>query len=149
MLYSRRRTLYDSSDQSEHRSSDPGDDPTPRNDPAPPPGPAARAEEPPDEQRWDNEGGEGGGPRDETASPSFVFAGDLTAKPAWSVLSLTELNEAIRRDAQAEAARAASPRVAPATAPARPEPAREGNAWEYAYEPPPPPDSSAAPGTHA
>lgn len=128
MIYSKRGTLYDTSDQSEHRLTDPG-------------------EEPPDEQRWDNEGGEGGGRHE--APPAFRFAGELTSKPAWSVLSLAELNAAILRETQAGTPHAAAPRAEPAATPTPPEPGPEGNAWEYAYAPPHPPDHAAAPGFHA
>jgi hypothetical protein len=41
---------------------------------------------------------DGGAPRD----PPPVAAGELTQKPAWSVLSLRDLNEAIRRERQAD-----------------------------------------------
>ena len=55
---------------------------------APPPSPAASQAARP---RWEDDGGH---PQD----PSFKIVGELPRKPAWSVLSLADLNEAIRRE---------------------------------------------------
>lgn len=86
---------------------------------------------------------DGGAPHD---PPPPVAAGELTRKPAWSVLSLRDLNEAIRRERLAddparlamEAGRAARAEIRVAEALAdkfaaadRAERDRHRNPWEH------------------
>lgn len=77
MIISQYGKSYDTSDGSEqhHEGSTP---------PAHGDGQAAQ-------QRWEDDGGPV-----HDSPPACVFAGELTSKPDWSVLSLRHLNEAIR-----------------------------------------------------
>jgi hypothetical protein len=57
-----------------------------------------RAEVRADKGRWSDDGGA-------SAQPPLVIVRELAWKPAWSVLSLKDLNEAIRRERADEPAR--------------------------------------------
>lgn len=111
----------------------------------------ARAEERDTRQRWEDDGGGragagGGGERPGgSAAADLVFAGELTSKPGWSVLSLRDLNEAIRqardparlraeqsRQLDRRHEREARDRDEKAASATRAERDRYRNAWEHA-----------------
>jgi hypothetical protein len=127
VIISKYATTYDTSDGSEQHFEDPAR-------PVQSAGQAAR-------ERWEDDGGPlGDQPRD-------FLVGELTSKPAWSVLSLRDLNAAIRREEQTddpvrlqqEFDRAERWRIQAVevhknklAASARAKRDRYGNAWEHA-----------------
>ena len=127
MIISKYETSYDTPDGSEQHFEDPAR-------PVQSAGQAAR-------ERWEDDGG----PLSD--QPRDFLIGELTSKPAWSVLSLRDLNEAIRREKQtddpvrlrqeferAERSRRRSIEVDndQVAAAARAKRDRYGNAWEHA-----------------